>query len=607
MDTPPGLIVACVGWLSVVAAVSGCTSQTDRLAAPAAESSPRSVGASRIGAAGSHDAPLPLDFAAPIPKGAVSPGDWFEDVTPRTGINFAYRNGVEARQYTMLEAYGGGVTLFDYDGDGDLDMFFTGGGRIEADPLTIRGRPGALFRNDGDFRFTDVTAAANLADDGLYTHGSTAGDFDGDGFPDLFVAGYGGCRLYRNTGEGDFVEVSQRAGLHCPDWNVTGLWLDYDRDGLLDLYAMTYADWNRNTHPMCVNDWNYRDLCTPGQFAGSPDLLWHNSGDGSFGDVTRAAGLAPGNRGLGVLSADFDGDLWPDIFVANDAEENLLYFGSPQLPFVSDGLAAGVAVSPRGEREGSMGADFGDFDGDGRPDIFYTNYTNQGSSLMMMIGGRSFVSRSAEVGLLAGTAPWVGFGTGFADFDHDGWLDLFIINGHVNYEQPGSHYDQPALLYCNRDGKRLENVTSAGGSYFSVPHAGRGAAVGDLDGDGALDLVVVHQNQPVAVLKNRLPPTGWIRADLRGTTSNRDAVGARVGASFEGRTLVRWVHGGGGYLSHFDTRILLPIANADRADLRVIWPSGKIETFPALAAQTTHQLVEGQGRMSTSVGESVQP
>ncbi|HVW02745.1 MAG TPA: CRTAC1 family protein [Planctomycetaceae bacterium] len=629
---PGAPLICCCLCLGLLTAATGCTREAREKQTQTDKAAVRNAGASQLTASTAPaDAPLPLDFTTSdpqrpradagrfgdvppqlhlwgeIPERFKSDADWFEDVTPQTGIDFAYRNGVEARQYTMLEAYGGGVTLFDFDCDGDSDMFFTGGGTIEPDSLAIGGRRGALFRNDGDWRFTDVTDRAHLADDSLYTHGATAGDFDGDGFPDLFVAGYGGCRLFRNDGDGGFTEVAREMDLDCPGWNMTGLWLDFDRDGLLDLYAMTYADWNRQTHHVCVNDWNYRDLCTPGQFAGSPDLLWRNCGDGTFSDVSREAGLVAGNRGLGVLSTDFDGDLWPDIFVANDAEENLLYFGRPQLPFESDALAAGVAVSPLGEREGSMGADFGDFDGDGRPDIFYTNYTNQGSALLTMIGPRSFVSRSAEAGLLAGTAPWVGFGTGFADFDHDGWLDLFVINGHVNYERPGSRYDQPAMLYRNRAGKRLEDVTASGGPYFSVPHAGRGAAVGDLDGDGALDLVVVHQNQPVAVLKNRQRPPQWVRAALRGVSSSRDAVGARVESSFEGRARVRWVHGGGGYLSHFDPRILLPLEDAEKAELRVTWPAGKTEIFSSLDAQTTHAIVEGHGRPVAPQEDSVQP
>ncbi len=531
-----------------------------------------------------------------VPRPA-KPDDWFEDLTDRSGVHFAYRDGNEAAFYELLEQVGGGVAMFDYDRDGDVDLFFTGGGRLTGPPIQVHGLPSALFRNDGDWKFTDVTQQAGLGDAGPYTHGVTAGDFDRDGWPDLFVAGYRACRLYRNGQDGTFADVTQAAGLDvCQGWNITAAWTDIDRDGWLDLYVLTYAKCEPDHTRKGPNDQGLRDVLPPWLFPGDSDRLLRNRGDGTFEDITRAAGLVAGNRGLGVVTADVDEDGWQDIYVVNDIEENQLYMGGPELPFTNEAVLAGVAFSASGEREGSMGVDVGDFNGDGLADLWYTNYTNQDNSLLRNMDRTGFLNVNDVTGVLGQSRLWVGFGTGFADFDHDGWLDLFVLNGHVAYDRLDSPYFQPAQLFRNDAGRRYVEITDQGGPYFSVPHAGRGAAVGDLDNDGAPDLVVVHQNDPVQLLRNRNAAKHWLSMELRGTKSNLDAIGAKVAARCGDRTLTRWVRGGGGYLSAFDPRVLLSLPDDSPVDVTITWPTGTTEVFSQLTPGQTHVVTEGQGQ-----------
>ena len=411
---------------------------------------------------------------------------------------------------------------------------------------------------------------------------------------DLFVAGYRGCRLFRNSGEGRFAEVADASGLsQSRGWNVNGAWLDFDRDGDLDLFVITYCDWKLEAEKLCFTG-GLRDCCSPKLYPGDQARLWRNRGDGTLEDVTSEAGLLAG-RGLGLVSVDLNDDGWMDVFVANDVMENVLYLGGPQLPLVRAGLMAGVSYSPTGQAEGSMGADAGDFDGNGKPDLIYANYAREDNSLLKCIGPGEFANVSDISGISGQTAKWVSFGTGFADFDGDGWQDLFFCNGHVEYAGHSGPYFQPAQLYRNQEGERFIDVSDQGGPYFSIPHAGRVGIVGDLDDDGGLDLVLVHQNDPVVLLHNRRPAAHWVRVKLVGTQSNRDAVGAKVSGKFAGRELVRWIRGAGGYLSHFDVRILLPARDESPLEITVKWPMGLVERFPQVPGQATHVLVEGQG------------
>jgi enediyne biosynthesis protein E4 len=581
-------------FLLTVFATWGCKGHVDDLPQSAADP------VAQPGAAPA-DARLPFQLDRPNVAAPSSPDDWFEDLAGRAGVSFAYHDGSEAGFYQLLESVGGGVAIFDYDGDGAADLFFTGGGSFSGPPVEAHGRAGALFRNHGGWRFTDATAPAGLHDASLYTHGVSIGDFNSDGFADVFVAGYGGCRLFQNQGDGGFLDVTAAAGFDCPLWNVVGAWADLDRDGHLDLYLVTYADCPLDHRRTCLNDRSLRDVCGPTLFPGLPDSVWRNRGDGRFEDITQEFGVVPQNRGLGVVAADVDENGWIDLFVVNDVQENQLYLNDGHLPLREEAALAGVAVSSSGEREGSMGVDVGDFNGDGRPDLWYLNYANQDNSLMQNVGNGGFIPAAPLTGLLGVSRPWVGFGTALADFDGDGWQDLVVANGHVAYDRRDGPYFQPPQLFHNQRGQRFVESTALGGPYFSIPRAGRGAAVGDLDGDGALDLVMVHQNEDAALLRNRRPVPHWVSVRLRGVTSNRDAVGAKVEVKFEDQlladwVLADWVRGGGGYLSHRDSRILIPRPDDAPVEVRVKWPSGAWEVFSDLEQGQTHDLLEGMGR-----------
>jgi hypothetical protein len=526
--------------------------------------------------------------------------DWFEDVTELTGVSFRYRNGEEACRRYILESLGGGVALFDYDNDGDLDLFCTGGGEIPgSDSVAVRGRPCALYRNDGSWRFVDVTEASGLSGAIDYSHGCGVADFDRDGWLDLFVCCYGRSRLFRNTRSGAFADVSQAAGIDFRGWSTAVAWPDVDGDGWPDLYITGYADWSPRRDQPCWNNRGQREVCPPTVYQGEPDRLFRNRGNGCFEEITRAAGLSDSGKGLGVVAADLDDDGFVDLYVARDEVEKDLYRGGPALPLAEVAQQAGVAVSEFGLPEGSMGVDVGDYDGDGRPDLWVTNFENEDNALYRNLGAGGFVYATVSAGLAGQSRRYVGFGTALADFDGDGWLDIFVANGHVFVHGRQSPYRQPAQLFRNVPGKdgerRFENVSARGGAYFQTPHIGRGAAVGDLDDDGAPDLVVCHQNEPVTILRNRQPPAHFLRVLLRGVRCHPQAVGASISVAVAERTHVRFVVSGAGYFSQFDQRVVVPVTTDAPLDVTVRWPGGGREAFCRLAVDRTHELVEGNG------------
>jgi hypothetical protein len=562
---------------------------------------PSGGSASRIDASpDSSIAPPASDSGSPTAPRPPQAEDWFEDVTERSGVAFQYRNGREAGRYTLLETVGGGVGMLDFDRDGDLDLFFPGGGGFEGEsPPVVTGRPGALYRNDGDWRFVDVTQEAGLGDASLYTHGCLAFDYDQDGFPDLLVTGYGGCRLYRNTQRGSFEDVTAAAGLRLDGWNTAAAAADVDRDGRPDLYVANYSRWSPEDEAgrFCGDAARgVRDVCPPQRYPEAQDRLLRNLGNGRFEEVTERAGLNPGGRGLGVIAADINQDGWIDFYVANDAGLNFLYLGATGVRFTETALLAGAAGSEHGLAEGSMGVDLGDYNADGLPDLWVVNFEMEDNSLYAGLADGLFRHATVPAKLAGHCFRYVGFGTGFADFDSDGWQDLFVVNGNVFYHVGQSPLEQPAFLFRNDSGRGFLNVSEEAGPYFSAPHPGRGAAVGDLDNDGAPDLVISHLNGPVALLRNRRPPRRWIGVQLQATRGEREAVGARVILEDQGRKLVRFVHSGAGYLSQFDPRILFPVAEETKLEVRVAWPGRKAEVFDNLLPGRTNELVEGAGR-----------
>ena len=525
--------------------------------------------------------------------------DWFADVPDAFNVAPVYADGSEGGFYLLLETIGGGAASLDFDRDGDEDLVFTQGGGLSKahgpETIAIRGRPSRLYRNSGQLPFVDVTHLAGLEDDRHYTHGCTVCDFDADGFDDVVVAGYGGLQLWQNRGDGTFAERAETLGFTSSAWNITPAAADYDGDGLVDLYVVTYADWSPGREQFCPNDQGFRDVCGPTLYEGARDLLFRNTGEG-FVNVADEVGLVPENRGLGVVTADFNHDGRIDFAVVNDVQENQLYLNGPDGRFREEGTLWGSAYSPTGEREASMGVEAGDYDGDGFIDLWYTNYALQDNSLLRNLDGTGFVHAAREVGLAGVSWPWVGFGTLLADFDGDGWDDIFIANGHVAYERRDSPYYQPAQLFQSEQGQRFVDVSESGGPYFDIRWSGRGAVKTDWDNDGAWDLVVSHQNEPAALLHNRRAPQSWIKLDLVGAQANRNAIGAEVRYQRGDRTVHLWKVGGGSYCSHSDRRLnpALPDESGP-VDILVRWPGGGSETFARLGLKTTHALIEGQG------------
>ncbi len=543
----------------------------------------------------------PKPVANLVPR-ALQESDWFEDVTAETGVQAIYHSGQEAKLYTILETVGGGVAGLDFDQDGDLDLFFPGGGKLLKDPPQVQGLPSKLYRNEGDWKFVDVTQEMGLNHAGDYSHGCAVNDFNRDGWPDVFVTCYGESRLYKNESGEKFVDVTQQAGLAFSSWSTAATWGDVNRDGWPDLYVAAYVDWKLNPQENCEDpNTKIRDVCPPQKYAAARDRLFLNQQGNRFEEVTEQANLSKLGKGLGVLAADFNRDGWLDFYVANDSVANHLYLGGPAFPLEEVGQVSGTAFNELGAPEGSMGLDFSDFNGDQRGDVFVTNFEMEDNSLYQHEQGKAFRHATVTSGLAGHSRTYVGFGTGFADFNSDGWQDLVILNGNVFYHRGRNPFEQPALLLKNQNGLSFTDMTTNAGPYFSVLHPGRGIAIADLNNDGGLDLVMIHQDKPAAILKNRQPPTNWVRVQLKGTKSDPFAVGASVSlmemASEENRTTTQFVRGGAGYLSHFDLRLVFPLSEEQQTvSVTVTWPNGASEHFANLPVKQTCVLTEGTGQ-----------
>jgi hypothetical protein len=537
-------------------------------------------------------------------------------MTSASGVDFTYHNGEEADHYTLLESLGGGVALLDYDGDGLLDLFFTGGGYFDGlEKKDIKGLPGRLYRNLGGWKFRDVTKEVGLDGAPFYSHGCAVADYDRDGWPDLLVTGYGRLALYHNESDGHggrhFVEVTSSAGLNDTLWCTSAAWADLDGDGYPDLYVCHYVDWSFATHRTCPGDNPATpvDVCPPRTFAGMPHLLYRNNGNGTFTDVSEEAGIRRhaglDGMGLGVVVVDVNGDRKPDIYVANDTVDNFLYLNqsSPgKMRFQEAGLESGVARGGLGRPDGSMGVDAADYDGCGRPSLFVTTFEKELHGLYhneVWNDQVYFRYATREAGIAALGPSYVGFGTGFLDLDRDGWEDLVIANGHVRRNPTRCPLRQLPVLLRNEGGKRFTEITNLGGPYFREPHRGRGLAIGDLDNDGRPHLVISHVNEPVVLLRHE--PEGaaacgnrWLGIQLKGR-DHRDIAGAKVVVETGGRKLTRFVRGGGSYLSSGDRRLLFGLGEASAVGpVTVVWPWGEEQHWSELAAGRYWMLIEGQ-------------
>jgi hypothetical protein len=493
-----------------------------------------------------------------------------------SGLDFTLQNSPTTQKY-LIETMPGGVALLDYNNDGLLDIFMVNGGRV-TDPMKLpedfdRHDPkywNRLFRQNKDGSFTDVTEQAGLANagDGNYGQGVAVGDYDNDGYPDIYVTNYGKNTLYHNNGDGTFTDVTAKAGVAAGGWSVSAGFFDYDNDGKLDLFVTRYMEWDTKHSKTCGQEW--RTYCPPEEFPVATNILYHNNGDGTFTDVSQRSGIAASRgRALGVAFADYDEDGFTDVFVSNDGMRQFLFHNNGNGTFTETALEAGAALSQDGRRMSGMGVVFQDYDNDGRPDIIVTELPREIFSLYHNDGDGFFSYRSLETGLGVLSSGTSGWGVGLEDFDNDGWKDLFVAQSHVldNVDEidPSLHYRQLPLLALNHNG-RFE----AADSGVTVPAANRGAAFGDLNNDGWQDVVVSVLGGAPQVLMNRGGSQHWLTISLHGTRSNRDGYGARVRVN--GQT--RFATAAGSYLCSSDKRLHFGLGSAQTAKVEVVWPSG---------------------------------
>jgi len=515
----------------------------------------------------------------------------FRDVTAEVGIDFVHRSSATSRKFLPL-TMGSGVALFDFDGDERLDIFFANGAVIE-DPMPEGGKAekvspefhNRLYRQREDGTFEDVTLRAGVQGD-HYSTGVAVADYDNDGFSDLFVGGTDGNRLYRNRGDGAFLDVTDAAGVRGEGWASSVAFLDYDHDGLLDIIVGRYLDWTFEKDMYCGEP-QVRAYCSPDNFDAIAPILYRNEGGGRFSDLSEASGVAK-HRGkaLGIGIADIDRDGYIDIFIANDGMEQFLLRNNGDGTFEEVALFSGVAMDQDGNSFAGMGVDVADFDNDGLPDILVTNLSNQNYALYRNEGDESFTYASDWIGLSKITLLYAGWGFRFIDYNNDGWRDIFITQGHVldtiEITSPHLRYAQPPFLLKNVEGSSFVNISADSGEIFSRRFVGRGLAVGDLDNDGDLDVVLSNLDSPAVVLRNDGGNRGnWILVDLTGTRSNRDGIGAEVTVTLEnGMRQFATVTTTSSYQSASDHRVHFGLADADVVkELKVRWPSGIVQSL----------------------------
>jgi hypothetical protein len=580
----------------------------------------RVLATAALAATAACGAPRTTPSAEPVPSA------WFSESAAGTGLAFNHFNGMSGRLY-MAEILGPGVALLDIDNDGDLDVFvpqgqMLGKGLTLADalapprmPLPLKGR---LYRNDLRERpdgppllhFTDITDTSGIAATG-YGMGVATGDVDNDGFVDLYLTNFGANQLYHNNGDGTFTDVTKSSGTGLSGWSVSAAFVDYDRDGWLDLYVGSYLQYSPDTSTKCFSPSGALDYCTPNTYKPLPGRLFHNNRDGTFADVTAKSRIASEfGPALGVTAADFNGDGWIDLYVANDSQPNQLWINQHDGTFTNTALAAGVALTAEGKAEASMGVDAGDFDNDGDDDIVVTEQTGEGHNLYVNDGHGAFEDQSARSGLARASLGFTGFGTAWIDFDNDGWLDLLTVNGAVQTIQALAQAHDPFPLHQRKQlfrnlgrplqgegapGVRFEEVSAKAGPVFDLSEVGRGAAFGDIDNDGDTDVVVANNNGPMRLLINEVGnKKHWIGLRVVGQPAapkrvtrqgGRDMIGARVEIIRKNLpTLWRRVHTDGSYGSANDPRVLIGLGDSTEAPtVRVHWPDGRVSEPQAVA------------------------
>jgi len=530
----------------------------------------------------------------------------FHDITQQAGIHFVHNNGAFGKKY-LPETMGPGVAFMDYDNDGWPDIFLVNGmdwpghGQKHSTPK--------LYHNNHDGTFTDVTHKAGL-DTEIFGMGVAVGDYDNDGFDDLFVTAYGQNRLFHNDGNGTFTDVTQKAGLQGPkEFSTSAAWVDYDKDGHLDLVVANYVQWSLETDLYCTLDGQSKSYCTPESYKGTAVRLWHNRGNGTFEDVAQKAGLGDAtSKTLGVAVLDYDNDSWPDLLFSNDTQPNKLYRNNGNGTFTEKAVVAGVAFSEDGVARAGMGVDAADYDHSGYPSVLITNFSNQMISLYHNEGKGLFVDEAPRSEIGRATLLTLGFGCFFFDYDLDGWPDVLIANGHIDADiqrvQANVKYAMPPHLFRNMGKGKFEEVTKSMGTAFAAPRVGRGAAYADINNDGRLDLLLSSNAGPVYLFRNEAQGAAAanrsLRIKLMGTKSNRDGIGAVVKLSAGGDPQTQMLRSGSSYLSASELVLTFGLLQRDKADaIEIRWPSGQIDRLSSVPAGATITVTEGKGITST--------
>jgi hypothetical protein len=530
----------------------------------------------------------------------------FRDVTQQAGIHFVHNNGAFGKKF-LPETMGPGVAFIDYDNDGWPDIFLVNGedwpGHVQKHSTS------KLYHNNHDGTFTDVTHKAGL-DVEMFGMGVAVGDFDNDGYDDLFVTAYGQNHLFRNNGNGTFTDVTQKGGLLGPkEFSTSAAWVDYDKDGHLDLVVGNYVQWTAETDLYCTLDGKNKSYCTPESYKGTSVRLWHNRGNGTFEDVTQKAGLGdPTSKTLGIAVLDYDNDGWPDLLFSNDTQPNKLYRNNGNGTFAEKAVVAGIAFSEDGVARAGMGVDAADYDHSGFPSLLITNFANQMLSLYHNEGRGLFVDEAPRSEIGRASLLTLGFGCFFFDYDLDGWPDVLVANGHIDADiqrvQPNVKYAMPPHLFRNIGKGKFEEVTKSLGQSFATPRVGRGAAYADFNNDGRLDLLLSSNGGPVYLFRNEAQGSAAsnksLRIKLTGTKSNRDGIGTTVRLTSGGETQTQMLRSGSSYLSASELVLTFGLAHNDKADtIEIRWPSGQIDRLSNANAGQTVMVTEGRGITGT--------
>ena len=542
--------------------------------------------------------------SAPAPAAAAANATTitFRDVTQQSGIRFVHDNGAFGKKF-LPETLGPGVAFIDYDSDGWPDIFLVNG--TEWPGRASKHSTPKLYHNNHDGTFTDVTHKAGLDKVEMFGMGVAVGDFDNDGYDDLFVTAYGQSHLFHNNGNGTFTDVTQKAGLGgVQEFSTGAAWVDYDKNGWLDLVVANYVQWTPETDLYCTLDGKSKSYCTPESYKGTAVRLWHNRGDGTFEDVTKKAGLGdPTSKTLGVAVLDYDGDGWPDLLLSNDTQPNKLYRNNGNGTFTEKAVLAGVAFSEDGVARAGMGVDVADYDRSGHTSLLITNFANQMLSLYHNEGTGLFVDEAPQSEIGRASLLTLGFGCFFFDYDLDGWPDVFVANGHIDPDiqrvQANVKYAMPPHLFRNMGNGKFEEVTKSVGAAFAVPRVARGAAYADIYNDGRLDVLMATNGGPAVLFRNEAAGESAnhsLRVKLVGTKSNRDGIGALVRVTGAGGTQTQMMRSGSSYLSASELVLTFGLAQQQKVEsVEITWPSGLVDRLTNIAAGQTVVVTEGKG------------